>query len=211
MENNEEQLNKNFDANLIAVEQNETEIKPSENEFLGSSIKKFKTVEALEKAYENLEKEFTKKCQKLNELLSENSKKELPQYKREDWLNKVSSFIANNKHAGSYTKQMAEILEKDEELSKKEDALSIAYSKVLDDNFKTPEELAVDEEFLNKFVYGSEKIKNKIIEDYLLEVSSNSSVPLISNFRGTTSVSSPRFVPKSLTEAGRYAEQILRK
>lgn len=214
-ENYEEQLLENSNANLDAVEHNE-DLKEINNEtgdieFSGSSTKKFKSVEALSKAYENLEKEFTKKCQKLNELISENNTQVLPQYKKEDWLVKVSNFIAENKHAKDYTKQIADILLQDETLAKKEDALSIAYSKVLNENFKTKEELAEDEDFLNQFVYKNEKIKNKIIEDYLLDVNKNQSVPLISMVRGTSSVSSPKFMPKSLKEAGRFAEQILKK
>lgn len=211
---NEEQLLENQNANLDAVEHNdnvEVENNMGKTEFSGSSTKKFKNVEALSKAYENLEKEFTKKCQKLNELISENNKEELPQYKREDWLQKVSNFIAENKFAKDYTKQIADILLEDESLAKKEDALSLAYSKVLNNNLKTKEELVEDEDFLNQFVYKNEKIKNKIIEEYLLEINNNQSVPLISNLRGTSSVSSPKFKPRNLKEAGRFAEQILKK
>ena len=214
MDKNEEQLLENPVANLDAVEHNDNigvEDNLGKCEFSGSSTKKFKTVEALSKAYENLEKEFTKKCQKLNELISENNKIELPQYKREDWLQKVSNFIAENKFAKDYTKQIADILLEDESLAKKEDALSLAYSKVLNSNLKTKEELVEDEDFLNQFVYKNEKIKNKIIEDYLFEINNNQSIPLISNLRGTSSVSSPKFKPKSLKEAGRFAEQILKK
>ncbi|MBE5745761.1 MAG: hypothetical protein E7359_00525 [Clostridiales bacterium] len=215
MEKNEEQLLENQNANLNAVEHSETinveNIEPSKNEFSGSSTKKFKSVEALSKAYENLEREFTKKCQKLNELMSENNTEVLPQYKKEDWLVKVSNFIAENKFAKDYTKQIADVLLEDEALAKKEDALSLAYSKVLNDNFKTKEELAEDEDFLNQFVYKNEKIKTKIIEDYLLEINNNQTVPLLSKVKGTSSVSSPKFIPKSLKEASRYAEQILKK
>ena len=209
MNNNEEQLLENLDANLDAVAHEE--IEPGEKEFSGSSSKKFKTVEALEKAYENLEKEFTKKCQKLNELLSENNKEVLPQYKQEDWLNKVSKFIAENKNAKNYTKEIADILVRDEELAKKEDALSLAYSKVLDENYKTKEELINDSDFLNEFVFNNDQIKNKIIEDYINNLSNNNTVSLMSTTSGTSSVSSPKFMPKNLKEAGRYAEQILRK
>ena len=208
-QNYEEQLLENSSANLDAVEHN-NEIS-GEKEFSGSSLKKFKTVEALSKAYENLEKEFTKKCQKLNELICENNKEELPQYKQEDWLNKVSKFIAENKNAKNYTKEIADVLINDETLAKKEDALTLAYSKVLDENFKTKEELINDSNFLNEYVFNNEQIKNKIIEDYINNLNNNKSVPLIASLNGTSSVSSPKFMPKSLTEAGRYAEQILRK
>lgn len=206
---NEEQLLENIDANLNAVEQkNNDEGKEMDS---GSSIKKFKTVEALSKAYENLEKEFTKKCQRLNELLCDNSKTVLPQYKREDWLQKVGTFLENNERAKNYVKQIADILVKDEDLAKKDDALELAYSKVLKDNFKTKEEYIKDEKFLNEFVYNNEEIRKKIIEDYLINLNKNKTIPLINSDLGSLSMSSPKFSPKNLAEAGRYAVNILKK
>ena len=213
MENNEEQLEKVIDANLDAVEHNESEENVKGKEITFGSSKKFKSVEALVSAYENLEKEFTKKCQKLNEVLSENNnkKEELPQYKQEDWVLKVNQFLKDNEYAKEHLDEIAEILSSDENLSKKEDALELAYSKVLKRNFVAKEQLAKSEEFLSEFVYNNEEIKNKIIQEYLFNIQNNKTIPLISDIKGSLSVSSPKFMPKNLTEAGRYAENILKK
>lgn len=209
--NNEEQLLENNDVNLNQGMM-ENENKQGKELFSGSSTKKFKSVEALENAYENLEKEFTKKCQMLNKLLSENKdENSLPQYQKEDWLTKVSTFIENNNHAKDFLNDIAKALVEDENLAKKEDALELAYSKVLKDNFKTKEELASDDNFLNDYIFNNEEIKNKIIENYLTDVQNNKTIPLMINRNGSLSVSSPRFIPKNLKEAGRYAENILRK
>lgn len=209
--NNEEQLLENNDVNLNQGMM-ENENKQGKELFSGSSTKKFKSVEALENAYENLEKEFTKKCQMLNKLLSENKdENSLPQYQKEDWLTKVSTFIENNNHAKDFLNDIAKALVEDENLAKKEDALELAYSKVLKDNFKTKEELASDDNFLNDYIFNNEEIKNKIIENYLNDVQNNKTIPLMINRNGSLSVSSPRFIPKNLKEAGRYAENILRK
>lgn len=215
IEKNEEQLENN-DVNLEAVEQNDKNIETDKDLVSGSS--KFKSTEELLKAYENLEKEFTKKCQKLSALSCDNkTEKEikndevLPQYKKEDWLKKTSVFLAENENAKNYVKQIAEILINDEELAKKEDALELAYSRVLKENFVTKEQLACDEEFLNEFVYKNEKIKNKIIEEYLLNLQSGKNVPLIANNVGCFSVSSPKFRAKDINEAGKFAMHILKK
>ncbi len=216
-ENNEEQLMGN-DANQECGTQNENNEIASKELPIGSS--KFKSTEELLKAYENLEKEFTKKCQKLSALSGDNktdaNKKNnesevLPQYEREDWLKKTSKFLAENENAKNYVKQIAEILIEDEDLAKKEDALELAYSKVLKQNFVTKEQLASDEDFLNEFVYGNEKIKDKIIKDYLLELQNGKNVPLISGGLGTNSVLSSKFAPKDLNEAGKFALHILKK
>lgn len=216
IENNEEQLLGN-DVNLDAGTQNENIENEKLNKDLLTGSSKFKSTEELLKAYENLEKEFTKKCQKLSALSGDNktdaNKNEtvLPQYEREDWLKKTSKFLAENENAKNYVKQIAEILMADEDLAKKEDALELAYSKVLKQNFVTKEQLASDEDFLNEFVYKNEKIKNTIIKNYLLDIQSGKEVPLIGGGLGTNSVLSSKFSPKDLTEAGKFALHILKK
>jgi len=209
---NEEQL-ESTNVNLNAVEHNLNE--PDNIDETGSSVlKKFKSVEELEKAYSNLEKEFTKKCQRLKVLESENNLKnveeELPQEKSESFLSKMSSFLKENENAKDYVNEITEILSNDENLAKKEDALELAYSKVLKQNFKTEEELLTDGAFLEN-IYNNEQIRNKILEKYLLDLESNKTVPLISSITGSLSMSSPKYVPKSLKEAGRFAENILKK
>ncbi len=217
IENIGEQLdseNVNLKAGTLdeKLEKNETD----DLSLTGSS--KFKSTEELLKAYENLEKEFTKKCQKLSALSGNKTEEDkqksetvLPQYEREDWLKKTGEFLAQNENAKNYVKQIAEILISDEDLAKKDDALELAYSRVLKQNFVPKEQLANDEEFLNEFVYNNEKIKNKIIEDYLLNLKNGKNVQLISGGVGTNVVSSPKFKPKDLSEAGKFAMHILKK
>lgn len=216
IETNEEQLQTKPEVNRDAGEHICLEDKEG---LEGSSLlNKFKTVDALCKAYENLEKEFTKKCQRISELVSENNVNEvknteeaLPQYQKKDWLNKVSIFLDENENAKNYVNEIAKIISEDENLAKKEDALELAYSKILKQNFKTKEQLAQDDDFIQNFIYKNEKIKNKIIEDYLISVENNKTIPLISSDRGSLSISSPKFMPKDLKEAGRYAANILKK
>lgn len=210
----EEQLDKNC-VDLVAVEQNEKENDLNRNLVSGSS--KFKSTEELLKAYENLEKEFTKKCQQLSAIKGdnktekdENFEKVLPQTK-EDWLKKTSEFLKENENAKNYVQQITDMLVEDEDLAKKEDALELAYSRVLKQNFKTKEQLASDEEFLNEYVFNNENIKNKIIEKYLFELQSGKNVPLIASTAGSMSVSSPKFKAKDLSEAGKFALHILKK
>lgn len=212
----EEQLNINDDVNLDAVEQINKEMDKNSLES-SSLLNKFKTVDALCKAYENLEKEFTKKCQKLKSMECENNAKDLngddvlPQEQKESWLNKMSSFLSENENAKKYVSEITDILLKDENLAKKDDALELAYSKILKQNFKTKEELASDDEFLNDYIYTNDNIKNKILQEYLLKLEDNKTIPLISSVRGSSSISSPKFLPKNLKDAGRYAENILKK
>lgn len=212
MNNIEEQPNTSPNVDLMAVEPDEKENEQTGEK--GSLLLKFKSVDELCKAYENLEKEFTKKCQQLSTLDNENNcdnVDETPQYERETWNEKVSSFIKENELAKNYTKEISEQLLTDTELSKKDDALSLAFLRVLQKNFKTEKDLIASNEFLENYIYNNEEIKTKIIEKYLNDISLNKTVPLITNFKGTNGILASNFKPKNIAEAGRYAETMFKK
>lgn len=210
MNNIEEQPQNSPKVDLMAVEPN-----INENEQIGekgSLLVKFKSVDELCKAYENLEKEFTKKCQQLSTLdKSCDNVDETPQYERETWNEKVSSFIKENELAKNYTKEISEQLLADTELSKKDDALSLAFLRVLQNNFKSEKDLVASEGFLENYIYNNEEIKTRIVEKYLNDISLNKTVPLITNFKGTNGIMASKFVPKNIQEAGKYAETIFKK
>lgn len=213
MNNIEEQPQNSPNVNLVAVESDEKEKEIEQTGENGSLLLKFKSVDELCKAYENLEKEFTKKCQQLSTLDQKNCDNvdETPQYERETWNEKVSSFMKQNELAKNYTKEISEQLLTDNELSKKDDALSLAFLRVLQKNFKTEKDLISSEEFLDNYIYNNEEIKTKIVEKYLNDISLNKTVPLITNVKGTNGIMASKFVPKSIAEAGRYAETMFKK
>lgn len=179
------------------------------------SSKKFKSVEALSLAYDNLEKEFTKKCQRLSELenaLSCDNKEQnsLPQYEKQDWNEKVKAFLNENALAKNFTKEISEELMKDDELSKKDDALNLAFLNVLKKNYKTEQDFINNGEFFEKYILNNEAIKTKIVEDYLNKISLNKTVPLITNVNGTNGVLAKAFRPRNLNEAAKMAENIFK-
>ncbi|MDE5943751.1 MAG: hypothetical protein K2H30_06065 [Clostridia bacterium] len=65
-----------------------------------------------------------------------------------------------------------------------------------------------DEEQLISAALSSERVKDAVIADYLKSVSSPKSVPLIAGGGG---VAAPRISPKSVKEAGRLAQEFLKK
>ena len=68
------------------------------DETKGSTLGKFKDEKSLLEAYNNLQSEFTKKCQALSKLQNEDNRK-LPLFMEEDWDNRVKSFLENNPQA----------------------------------------------------------------------------------------------------------------
>ena len=133
------------------------------------SFGKFKNPEELLKAYQELEKEFTKKSQKLSKLeaLADG---ESQVFDDESFKVAADKFFENTPSAKPFAKDIAlKIIEKPE-LKKDKNCLSVALMQVLIDKFRTPEQLMQDGQFLNDYVLSSSKVKNAIIGAYLKDI-----------------------------------------
>lgn len=203
---------------------------------------KFATADELEKAYDNLQREFTKKCQQNSELSralkqtaqavqkcgrtdgeprmsqTEGREKETstetecdcaktPVYDSPEWENKVSEFFREYPAAQRYTDKIAKALASDADLAKRGDCLERAYFAVLRQADRPYEEIAGDESFLEKYVYGNQKVKDRIIEEFLRK---NTEVvaPRVIAASGRTNVTPPSR-PKSIREAGGIVKNML--
>ncbi len=126
-------------------------------------------------------------------------------YEREDWGDKLKSFLSTYPEAKNRSREIAEALMASYELATRKDALEQAYVSILMKN-KTPDELIEDDEFLTKYVYVSPKIKEKIIADYVSEIEKGAPSVIT---RGGEVFLSPPVKPKTLHEAMRLAEKYL--
>ncbi len=133
------------------------------------SFGKFKNPEELLKAYQELEKEFTKKSQKLSKLeaLADG---ESQGFDDETFKVAADKFFENTPSAKPFAKDIAlKIIEKPE-LKKDKNCLSVALMQVLIDKFRTPEQLMQDGQFLNDYVLSSSKVRDAIIGAYLKDI-----------------------------------------
>ena len=84
----------------VPVADAKEEIGTPSSSLSGSQFGKFKDANSLLTAYNNLQAEFTKKCQKLSELekekLQEVENNNIPIFDKEDWQTKVSTFLNSN-------------------------------------------------------------------------------------------------------------------
>lgn len=177
----------------------------------GSLMDKFKTVEALQTAYKNLEKEFTQKCQKVKELSeklanSDNAKQSAPEYANSDWEQKVANFFASHPEAKTYVDEISEVLKSDEQIANSKSSLELALTKVLAQKYVPHQTLIKDKDFLDNFVYNNKEISEHIINNYIENISKNMAMPLVSSTSGTGTYSCPVSKPKTITEAGKVAE-----
>lgn len=193
------------------------EIAPVEDIFQGESQKteettekeidqkpssKFKSVEELEKAYNELEKEFTRRCQKLAKYEKEiGQSTETPR----EWKAKVDKFFDETPDAKQFAREIAGEISKDTSLRSRSDCLEVALTRVLLSQYRAPRDLATDEEFLKEHILGSDFVKKAVIDGYMKDLRAGKP-PVLINKAGQNTVA-PRNKPQSIQEAGRLFQQ----
>lgn len=164
------------------------------------SFGKFKNPEELLKAYQELEKEFTKKSQKLAKLEAL-ADSESQDFDDESFKVAADKFFENTPSAKPFAKDIAlKIIEKPY-LKKDRNCLSVALMQVLIDKFRTPEQLMQDGQFLNDYVLSSSKVKDAIIGAYLKDIR-NGQPPATLSGDGLQCVAPSKKI-RSIEEAGR--------
>ena len=181
----------------------------------GSQYGKFNSPESLLEAYNNLQREFTKKCQKLSEFeknMADNEGKETslkdetnntsPVYENQKWRSVVADFLSSNEYARGFSKEISEEILKDPNLQKSNNMLEIAWSRVLAKNFKTPEQIASDNNFVQNFVLSNEEVKKQVFSSYLTELNARQTPSLIgSGMKGGKAMISKSNKPSTLQDA----------
>lgn len=194
LETNPVGVNQNIENESIENKNVESVVEEQTNGSLG----KFKDAESLLTAYNNLQAEFTRKCQKLKEF--EKNEMQTPTlFEKEDWQKEVVKFLNDNIEAKPYSKEISEILMNDKELAKKSNALDIAWAKVIQKTYKKPDEV-LNNEYIESYLNSNEEIKNKLLLDAMKNVKNTASPKVMGTTSG--SISMPATVaPKTIQEA----------
>lgn len=191
------------DESLIKEEKEEDNLiknsEGSKNEF-----GKFKDVESLLKAYNNLESEFTKKSQKLKSLESETSRIIGEQSLKDELEGKVDEFVIKYDFAKPFRNNLKESLIKNQDLNLESEVL-----KLISDNYKSADDYIKDEDFLTNYIYQNQSIKEKIIKDYMANITQNSPIKVES--RASMIPLTPPKSPGTINEAGRLARTIIKQ
>ncbi len=162
---------------------------------------KFKNPSELLRAYNQLEKEFTKRSQKLKEIESQLEKTDqVFQSDEKVWKETVDKFFEETPSAKPFAKEMAKEILCHPQLKDDKNCLVNALTRVLVDKFKTPEQLLSDGQFLNDYVLNSETIKNAVIKSYLQGIKQGLPPVTLKN-DGQAGVAE-KTTPKSISEAG---------
>ena len=176
---------------------------PIENLGSNSDFGKFKDAESLVKAYSNLEAEFTKKSQRLAMLESEVNKEKEEQNRIATLNRQVDDFVTKFEAVKPFSSALKESLLK-EDTNLAEEAV-----KLLSNNYKKPEDYVNDDEFLNNYIFSNKDIKDKIVKDYLSNITQNS--PIKIDKSGSSISLTPPKQPTTIQEAGRLAKSIIKQ
>lgn len=174
------------------------------------SIGKFKDSASLMQAYNNLQSEFTKKCQALSSLQNviADNKQNLPDFYDTNWQSKVDEFLNDNPEAKQYSDSISKMILSDKTIGMSDNPLESAWNKIVKENFKSPQSLVEDENFINNYIVNNKIIKEKILNDYFNQVNFEKSPTLIATNSGAASVLTPKQKPKNIAEAGQLAKAL---
>ncbi len=165
-------------------------------------MNKFKTVSDLEKAYLELEKRFTQKCQQLAKLQNEiegiNVEKTTSP---EQAMEKLFSKYANAK---SFSRELSEALAHSDNVGSPF-GVEQCYLDVLDKNYLNVANLN-DEKFLQQYVVDNPTVVNAVLQKVF--VSETQAPKTISGNGGHFSVM-PRQNPTTMKEANALAKELL--
>lgn len=189
-----------------------------DNDSAGSNtyLGKFNSVKDLEDAYNSLQAEFTRKCQKLKALeeeLTEGKQKILdnsntqdnPIYLKEDYAEQLDSFLQSYPLAKKYAKEISL-----EVMNNKSLDLYQAYNNVLASKFKEPEELVKDKNFIDNYILNDDNLKKELIKKYLKDVKESNAPTLITGAGGLGGGRAKDIEISSLEEANKLALKMFR-
>lgn len=188
----EPELNKNNELNSTIQEE-------------GSMFGKFKDAKTLLEAYNSLQAEFTRKCQRLADFQKNQDENAIfVNYKNLD------EFINDTTDSDKYKKEITEILVNDNEINNLPNKYQVAFKIAKESENKVAENLN-SQEFLDKYVLNNENIKSQIINSYLSSLNNISTAPKVITGNSTNVYFSPNnSKPKTLKEAGEIFSKMLK-
>ena len=189
-------VSKELEGSPSQVEEQKSE---AEN---GEAVGKFKDANALLEAYNNLEKEFTKKCQRLSALEKDKVEEDEALNKQVD--EKLSLFLSTNGEATTYKEELIERVKNDDSLKKMDDPFGYVWAEMVFDKIKNQKADVT----VKNYILGNDDLKNAVIENYINQLAENKS-PVIISSKGNRVATVATQSPSTLNEAKKYLLDLL--
>ena len=163
---------------------------------------KFKTPEALLEAYNNLQAEFTRKCQKLSEFEKE---KTVEKNLSEDEINDgLSKFLEKNSDAKNYSEQLVEKVREE----KSRDPFENAWAEIIKEKFSGDISKKESDPLIKKYIFDDEELTNKVIECYMKDLNTKKPPVVLSADSGQRVALQEPTPPTNLAQAKKIVEEM---
>lgn len=160
---------------------------------------KFKSAKALLDAYNNLQSEFTRKCQRVSELEKDKTETPSQEEKHEfDLEDGIEKFLQKHNDASWAVDEIKEKVSNDPTFQNLSNPIEVAWNSVV---AKHLSDKKPNDPILNKYVLSDEEIKKIIIENYLTALKEQKTPMVISSQKGERVSAVRPDTPQTLDEA----------
>lgn len=177
---------------------------PSIDEYKNQeNLGKFKSVQALLDAYNNLQVSYTKKCQRLSELEKEKTDC-IDEEKNNSLEENLNLFLSKNAEAKGFAQEIKNKLNN----SSKTDISTIegVWNQIVLEHIKNPFEGG--DFIVDKYVLENQNVREKIIQDYINSLNKTLVPKVISSGQGQRVSDISSGTPQSLSEAKKMMERM---
>ena len=170
----------------------------------GVPIGKFKSVDDLFEAYNNLQAEFTRKSQRLSELkkdkMSESSQDNVIE-------NKFQTFLSKNQEAVVYADEIKSRAMQSESLKNDDACFDIVWAEMLYEKLSSPNK--AKEPIVQNLVLKDEELKNLVIENYMKQLQEQKTPVIMSSNSGERVTKTVAPKPDSFEQAKKLVLDLL--
>lgn len=170
----------------------------------GVPIGKFKSVDDLFEAYNNLQAEFTRKSQRLSELekdkMSESSQDNVIE-------NKFQTFLSKNQEAAVYADEIKSRAMQSESLKNDDACFDIVWAEMLYEKLSGPNK--AKEPIVQNLVLKDEELKNLVIENYMKQLQEQKTPVIMSSNSGERVTKTVAPKPDSFEQAKKIVLDLL--
>jgi len=192
-----------FDGSpLETSEQTECGTEQSEAE-RGVPIGKFKSVDDLYHAYNSLQSEFTKKCQRLAEI--EKDKTVVPS--QEELESGLKEFLLENQEAYYYLDEIKTRVFSDEKMKAVEKPFDKVWAEMLYEKLSSPDK--ANEPLVRNLILKDEKIKDLVIQNYVKDLGENKAPVVMTSETGERVARIATSKPDTFEQAKQIALNLL--
>lgn len=188
--------------------ENKAEINESEINFKSQNANVLNSVNENVNALNSVNANTSEKTQ--SEAQETQTRDPIPQYKKENWREKVAAFIAKNPEAKAQAKAMAEVLISDKNLASLDNCLELAFRLSDSKTRKKPEFLATDEGFLKEYIVNNPRAQELIIGNYINSLKAVKTPPVVTTGKTSTIPVSPPKKLNSMEEAREMVQKFFR-